>query len=111
MYVGQQRGFASTSDFSELAVQSTVQAAYDIAKYTAADPCAGLAEKKYLYQQSQAPETRRFRPVSPVELSTADAIALTLEGEQAAFDACKTIQKFRRRERVHTSRTLYRRRG
>jgi PmbA protein len=93
VYVGQQRGFASTSDFSELAVQSTVQAAYDIAKYTAADPCAGLAEKKYLYQPNlKHPKHADLDLFHPWELSTADAIALTLEGEQAAFDACKYIK-------------------
>ena len=90
VYVGKQRGFASTSDFSERALQSTVQAAYDIAKFTAADPCAGLAEKKYLYHASS--KHADLDLFHPWELSTADAIALTLAGEQAAFDACKYIK-------------------
>ena len=90
VYVGKQRGFASTSDFSDAAVRSTVQAAYDIAKFTAADPCAGLAEKKYLYHASS--KHADLDLFHPWELSTADAIALTLAGDQAAFDACKYIK-------------------
>ncbi len=44
VYVGQQRGNASTSDFSRAAIQQTVQAAYDIARFTAEDPMAGLPD-------------------------------------------------------------------
>ncbi|MDR2153921.1 MAG: metalloprotease PmbA, partial [Burkholderiaceae bacterium] len=42
VYVGQRRGNASTSDFSPEAIERTVQAAYDIARFTAVDPAAGL---------------------------------------------------------------------
>jgi PmbA protein len=35
VYVGHRRGNASTSDFSEAAIQQTVQAAFDIARFTA----------------------------------------------------------------------------
>src|SRR6187402_3239874 len=38
VYVGQRRGNASTSDFSRWAIEQTVQAAYDIARFTAEDP-------------------------------------------------------------------------
>jgi PmbA protein len=44
VYVGQRRGNASTSDFSRAAIQQTVQAAYDIARFTAEDPMAGLPD-------------------------------------------------------------------
>ncbi len=44
VYLGQRRGNASTSDFSAAALQRTVQAAYDIARYTAEDPAAGLPD-------------------------------------------------------------------
>jgi len=37
VYVGQRRGNASTSDFSRAAIEQTVQAAYDIARFTAED--------------------------------------------------------------------------
>ena len=42
VYLGQRRGNASTSDFSPQALEQTVRAAYDIARYTAEDPAAGL---------------------------------------------------------------------
>lgn len=45
VYVGHRRGNASTSDFSEKAIQQTVQAAYDIARFTAEDPMAGLPDE------------------------------------------------------------------
>jgi PmbA protein len=44
VYVGSQRGNASTSDFSRAAIERTVQAAYDIARFTAQDPVAGLPD-------------------------------------------------------------------
>jgi PmbA protein len=44
VYLGQKRGNASTSDFSMAAIESTVQAAYDIARFTASDPAAGLPD-------------------------------------------------------------------
>jgi len=44
VYVGQRRGNASTSDFSPEALEQTVRAAYDIARYTAEDPAAGLPD-------------------------------------------------------------------
>ncbi|AOX99094.1 metalloprotease PmbA [Jeongeupia sp. USM3] len=44
VYLGQRKGHASTSDFSTTALADTVKAALAIARYTAEDPCAGLAD-------------------------------------------------------------------
>ena len=44
VYIGQRRGNASTSDFSRAALEQTVRAAHDIARFTAEDPAAGLPE-------------------------------------------------------------------
>ena len=44
VYMDQRKGSASTSDFSDKAITETVSAACNIARYTSADPCAGLAE-------------------------------------------------------------------
>ena len=44
VYVGHRRGNASTSDFSDAAIKQTVQAAYDIARFTAEDPFAALPD-------------------------------------------------------------------
>ena len=48
VYLGQRRGNASTSDFSRAAIEQTVQAAYDIARFTAEDPVAGLPDAEDL---------------------------------------------------------------
>jgi PmbA protein len=44
VYVGQRRGNASTSDFSRAALEQTVRAAQDIARFTAEDAAAGLPD-------------------------------------------------------------------
>ena len=44
VYVGQRKGSASTSDFSQQAIKETVAAACGIAKYTRDDEYAGLAD-------------------------------------------------------------------
>ena len=45
VYMGKRRGNASTSDFSRQALQQTVEAACNIARFTAEDDCAGLADE------------------------------------------------------------------
>ena len=44
VYFGTRKGSASTSDFSAEALRETVRAACSIARYTAEDACAGLAD-------------------------------------------------------------------
>jgi hypothetical protein len=44
IYAGQRKGYASTSDFSAQALRETVEAALNIARFTAEDDCAGLAD-------------------------------------------------------------------
>jgi PmbA protein len=44
VYAGQRRGNASTSDFSSAGLEQTVRAAWDIARFTAIDPAAGLPD-------------------------------------------------------------------
>lgn len=48
VYIGKQRGHASTSDFSGKAMRDTVDAALSIARFTASDDCAGLADADLL---------------------------------------------------------------
>jgi PmbA protein len=48
VYLGQRRGNASTSDFSPASLEQTVRAAYDIARFTAEDPVAGLPDEEDL---------------------------------------------------------------
>ncbi|MFO1265703.1 MAG: metalloprotease PmbA [Rubrivivax sp.] len=54
VYLGQRRGNASTSDFSAAAIRRTVQAAYDIARFTAEDPAAGLPDAEDLAGPEEA---------------------------------------------------------
>ena len=44
LYRGQQKGSASTTDLSPSAIRASVEKANDIARYTTADPFAGLAD-------------------------------------------------------------------
>ena len=48
VYFGQRKGSASTADWRTQAIRDTVQAACDIARHTAADDCAGLADPQRL---------------------------------------------------------------
>jgi len=48
VYAGQRRGHASSSDFSPAALQETVRAAWDIARFTAEDEAAGLPDAEDL---------------------------------------------------------------
>ncbi len=58
VYAGQRRGNASTSDFSRAALDQTVRAAFDIARFTAEDPAAGLPDADDIVTA----EGRRHRP-------------------------------------------------
>ena len=48
VYFGKRKGSASTADLSPRAVSETVEKACDIARYTAEDECAGLADPEEL---------------------------------------------------------------
>ena len=82
VYLGQKRGNASTSDFSPQAIRDTVAAALSIARYTAEDDCAGLAEKNRL-----ARDYPQLALYFPWQLSVEQAIELAKECEQAGFAA------------------------
>lgn len=51
VYIGKQRGHASSSDLSPKALRDTVDAALAIAQYTATDDCAGLADPDRLARE------------------------------------------------------------
>ncbi len=86
VYIGQKRGHASTSDFSAQAVSDTVTAALSIAKYTAVDDCAGLADADFLAQ-----EFPNLDLYFPWELPVEQAIQLAQTCEAAAFAVDKHI--------------------
>lgn len=80
VYFGQKRGHASTSDLSPQAIKDTVAAAVSIARYTASDEFAGLADENLLARE--IPELSLYHPW---DLSVEQAIELAKTCEAAAF--------------------------
>src|SRR3954471_18558813 len=88
VYVGKRRGNASTSDFSNAAIEQTVQAAYDIARFTAEDPVAGLPDAEDIARPNEQPDLDLFHPW---DITSEDAARIALECEAAAFATDKRI--------------------
>ncbi|MFZ6814535.1 metalloprotease PmbA [Undibacterium sp. Rencai35W] len=86
VYIGQKRGNASTSDFSSASLQATVDAAYNIARFTAEDDCAGLPEADLLEKHPQD-----LKLCYPWLISAEEAIELAARTEAAAFAVDKRI--------------------
>ena len=80
------RGNASTSDFSSKALKDTVEAAYNIARFTAEDDCAGLPEAELLES-----DPRDLSLFHPWQLSASEAVNLAMRAEAAAFAVDKRI--------------------
>jgi PmbA protein len=89
VYLGQRRGNASTSDFSRAAVVQTVRAAYDIARFTAEDPAAGLPDAADL--ASAADAARDLDLFHPWAIDAEGAAKLALECEAAALATDRRI--------------------
>mgnify|MGYP002629305842 CR=1 FL=1 len=86
VYLGQQRGHASTSDFSPKAMRDTVDAALSIARFTAVDDCAGLADPELMAREF--PELQLWHSWA---LPVARAIELATACEDAGFAVDKRI--------------------
>jgi PmbA protein len=90
VYIGQdrhvRRGSASTSDFSAKALKDTVEAAYNIARFTAEDDCAGLPDADTLEMHP-----RDFKLCYPWLISAEDAVELAKRCEAAAFAVDKRV--------------------
>lgn len=76
VYLGTSRGSASTSDFSRKALAETVEAALTIARHTAADPFAGLADPALL--ATEFPDLDLYHPWS-IDADTAADLARRCE--------------------------------
>ena len=81
VYLGQQKGNASTSDLSEEAIKNTVEAALAIAKYTSPDDCTGIADKELM--AFEAPDLALYHGAS---VDVEQATKLALEAEKAALE-------------------------
>ena len=86
VYVGHRRGNASTSDFSTAAIHQAVQAAFDIARFTAEDPVAGLPDEADI--ATEHPDLDLFHPWA---LTSEAAAQMALECEAAAFATSRRI--------------------
>ena len=81
VYFGQQKGHASSSDLSAQALKDTVEAACNIAKYTAKDEFCGLADANLM-----ATKTPDLDLYYPWNISVEDAIEIAKTCEAAAMD-------------------------
>ncbi|QIL81047.1 metalloprotease PmbA [Diaphorobacter sp. HDW4A] len=88
VYIGHRRGNASTSDFSPAAIERTVQAAYDIARFTAEDPVAGLPDAEDIAPENTHRDLELFHPWA---VTSEEAARLSLECEAAALSTSKRI--------------------
>ena len=90
VYLGEgrqiRRGNASTSDFSQQALKDTVEAAYNIARFTAEDDCAGLPDDDMLERKP-----RDLKLCYPWLITAENAVELAQRGEAAAFAVDKRI--------------------
>ncbi|HHF6949750.1 TPA: metalloprotease PmbA [Haemophilus influenzae] len=86
VYMGQQKGNASTSDLSESAIKNAVEAALAIAKYTSPDDCTGLADKDLM--AFNAPDLELYHAA---DVDVDKATELALQAEQAALQADERI--------------------
>ena len=84
VYFGQQKGHASSSDLSPKALKDTVEAACNIAKYTAKDAFCGLADANLMAKNIQDLDLYH-----PWQISVDDAAALAKTCEAAALSVDK----------------------
>lgn len=81
VYLGQQKGNASTSDLSHEAIKNAVDSALAIAKYTSPDACTGLADKALM--AFDAPDLSLYHEA---DIDVDRAVELALQTEKAALD-------------------------
>lgn len=87
VYIGQRKGNASTSDFSPTALKATVEAARNIARFTAEDDCAGLADAALLARNPADPGLHY-----PWDLDVGRAVEIATDAESAAFAVSPMIR-------------------
>ena len=89
VFAGQRRGSASSSDFSSAALEQTVRAAWDIARFTAEDSAAGLPEAADLATGKDA--ERDLDLFHPWAIDAEGAIEIAKECEAAALSVDRRI--------------------
>ena len=84
VYFGQQKGHASSSDLSPQALKDSVEAACNIAKYTAKDEFCGLADADLM--ATAIPDLDLYHPW---QVSVDEALEIAKRCEAAAMDVDK----------------------
>ncbi len=86
VHIGTRRGHASTSDFGERAIDQTVRAAFEIARFTGEDPFAGLPDPDTIVR-----EPKDLDLFHPWTIEAPEAIEIAREMEGAAFATDRAI--------------------
>lgn len=86
LYIGQRRGNATSSDFSEKSLRAMVDAAYDIASFTTEDASAGLPDADML--EKNPPDLGLY---FPWQITADEAAEIAMRCEGAAFEADRQI--------------------
>jgi PmbA protein len=89
VHFGQRRGSASTSDFSQKAIEQTARAAFDIARFTAEDPFAALPDEQDIAQPSE--QRSDLDLFFPWIIDSEQAAQIALVTEAAALKVDKRI--------------------
>lgn len=84
VYFGHQKGHASSSDLSSHALKDSVEAACNIAKYTAKDEFCGLADANLM--ATEIPDLNLYHPWS---ISVEEAVEIAKACEAAALEVDK----------------------
>ncbi len=84
VYFGQQKGHASSSDLSPQALKDTVEAASNIARYTAKDEFCGLADANLMATEIPDLDLHHLW-----NISVEDAVEIAKQCEAAAFNVDK----------------------
>ena len=87
VYLGRRKGHASTSDLTPAAIKATVEKAATIARYTAEDEAAGLADAAWLAQEQ--PDLDLYHPW---DIGVDEAAERARACEAAAFVVDKRIE-------------------
>lgn len=80
VYVDGRKGSASTADLADASIATTLEQALAIARYTEADPCAGLADAERM-----ATELKDLDTWHPVAIDAEAAVALAQRCEAAGL--------------------------
>ena len=86
VHIGARRGHASTSDFGARAIDETVRAAFEIARFTGEDPFAGLPDPDTIVRDQM--DLDLFHPWT---IEAPEAIEIAREMEGAAFATDRAI--------------------